>query len=195
MDRNSEWSYPEPRKGLAGQWDKFVGPGATFAEQIISLVPSVLAALSITYYSYVSGLGWSFVQYIVAALIAFDIVGGVTTNATSSAKRWYHRSGQTAVKHLGFIAIHILQIFLVSWLFRSLDISYIVVVYLYLIFSSCVVLTVPLRIQRSVALLFVCIAILMSEYLFSSTPGFEWFIPFLFIKLLISHLTTEEPYV
>ncbi|MFZ0613588.1 MAG: hypothetical protein WAM73_15220 [Desulfobacterales bacterium] len=54
-------------------------------------------------------------------MLAFDIVGGVTTNATSSAKRWYHRSGQTALNHMGFIALHLLHIFLVAWLFRKLD--------------------------------------------------------------------------
>ncbi|NES80973.1 MAG: hypothetical protein F6K10_05960 [Moorea sp. SIO2B7] len=195
MNKKSDWSYPEPRTGLFGQWDKFVGPGATLTEQMISLVPAVFAALCITYYSYVSNLGWSLMQHIVAAIIAFDIVGGITTNATSSAKRWYHRSGQTAINHLGFVSIHILQIFLVSWLFRNLDIPYIIGVYLYLLFAASGILYVPLRIQRSVALLLVCGAILISEYVYSPTPGFEWFIPLLFIKLLVSHLTMEEPYM
>jgi hypothetical protein len=68
-------------------------------------------------------------------------------------------------------------------------------VYFYLLISALSVLIVPLRIQRSVALLFVCGAIVLSVYALSPTPGFEWFIPFLFIKLLVSHLTKEEPYV
>ena len=129
MSIKSDWNYPEPRKGISGQWDKFVGPGSTLSEQIVALLPAILAAFAIIYYSYVSNLEWSLIQYIIAALLAFDIIGGVATNATSSAKRWYHRNGQTAPKHLAFVAIHILQIFLVSWLFRNLDIPYIAVVF------------------------------------------------------------------
>jgi len=195
MERKSDWNYPEPRKGLPGQWDKFIGPGATRAEQAIALVPAIVAAFAITWYAYAYDLGWNSVQYIVAALLALDMIGGVMTNATSSAKRWYHRSNQTALHHLGFVAIHVLQIFLVAWLFRDLDMTYIVIVYSYLIVSAATVLFVPLRLQRSTALLFVCGAILMSEYVFVPTPGLEWFIPILFVKLLLSHLTVEEPYI
>ena len=191
----SNWNYPQPRTGIAGQWDKFIGPGATRSEQILSLVPSILAAVAISYYAYRNQLGWNLVLYIVAALLAFDIVGGVITNATSSAKRWYHREGQGFVQHFGFVAVHAFQIFLVAWLFRGFDMTFFGVIYLYLLFSALMTLTVPLYIQRSVALLFVCGAIILSTYVLSPTAGFEWFIPFLFIKLLVSHLTKEEPYV
>ncbi len=191
----SNWSYLELRKGIAGSWDKFVGPGATGVEQLLSLVPATVAALAVSYYAYIQQLSWSPTQYIVAALLAFDVVGGVTTNATSSAKRWYHREGQGFAQHFGFIAMHAAQIFLVAWLFRGLDMVYFGSVYFYLLISALSVLIVPLRIQRSVALLFVCGAIVVSVYALSPTPGFEWFIPFLFIKLLVSHLTKEEPYV
>lgn len=191
----TSWRYPAPRPGLAGYWDKFVGPGATRAEQLLSLVPASLAALAISYYAYRNQLGWNVTQVIVAALLAFDIVGGVTTNATASAKRWYHREGQGFVQHFGFVAVHAFQIFLVAWLFRGFDMTFFGVAYLYLLFSALVTLTVPLYIQRSVALLFVCGAIVLSAYVLLPTAGFEWFIPFLFIKLLVSHLLKEEPYV
>lgn len=191
----SNWHYPQPRPGLAGQWDKFVGPGATRAEQILSLVPSILAATALVFYAYHYQLGWNLGQYIVAAVLAFDVVGGVTTNATSSAKRWYHRDGQGFTQHFGFVAIHAIQIFLVAWLFRNFDLIYFGLVYGYLLISALITLTVPLYIQRSVALLLVCGAIVLSRYALWPTPGFEWFIPFLFIKLLVSHLTREEPYM
>lgn len=191
----SNWNYPQPRPGIAGQWDKFVGPGATRSEQILSLVPSTLAAVVISYYAYRYQLGWNLVEYIVTTLLAFDIVGGVITNATSSAKRWYHRQGQGFVQHFGFVAVHAFQIFLVAWLFRGFDMAFFGLVYGYLLFSALMTLVVPMYIQRSVALLCVCGAIILSTYVLSPTAGFEWFIPFLFIKLLVSHLTREEPYM
>lgn len=189
------WSYPACRPGLAGQWDKFVGPGATKAEVLLSLGSATIAALLIVTYAYVYQLGWDLAQYSMAALLAFDIIGGIITNATSSAKRWYHREGQTFSQHFGFVALHAVQIFLVAWLFRGVDMVFFGVVYLYLLVSALGVLMVPLRMQRSIALLFVCGAIMLSIYMLSPTAGFEWFIPCLFIKLLVSHLTREEPYV
>ncbi len=191
----SNWSYPQPRSGIAGYWDKFVGPGATGVEQLLSLMPATVAALAVSYYAYSIQLGWNLIQYIVAALLAFDITGGVTTNATSSAKRWYHRDGQGFAQQFGFVAVHALHIFLVAWLFRGMDVVFFGAVYAYLLVSALITLSVPLYVQRSVALLLVCGAILLSIYVLSPTEGFEWFIPFLFIKLLVSHLTREEPYV
>jgi hypothetical protein len=189
------WKYPEPRSGITGQWDKFVGPGATTPETVLTLVPSFLALFAIIFYAYFNQLGWDTIQYVVAALIAFDFTGGITANATSSAKRWYHRKGQSFKQHFGFVAAHAFQIFLVAWMFRGLDIIFFLVVYIYLLLAAFVVLKVPLRIQRSIALLFVSGAIVLSIYILSPTPGFEWFIPFLFLKILVSHLTTEEPYI
>ncbi len=195
MKRESNWEYPEPREGIAGQWDKFIGPGATAGEQLIALIPASLAALAIVVYAFVKDFNWTIFQYSIAFLLTFDMIGGVLTNATSAAKRWYHREGETRAKHLGFIAIHIFQIVLVSWLFRDFDLQYIIGVFLYLMLSAAIVTQVPLRIQRSAALLLVCGSIVLSLYIYSPTSGFEWFIPVLFIKLLVSHLTIEEPYV
>ena len=195
MPVSSDWMYPEPRKGLRGLWDSFIGPGATPAEQGIALGPALVAAAALPAYAAVQGLSWSVLQYLVAALLAFDVMGGVVTNATASAKRWYHRSGQTARHHLSFVAIHVVQIGLVAWLFRDFDLGYGAGVYGALMASAWIVLRVPRRVQRSVALLLVCVFLILSAYVFTPTPGFEWFIPALFLKLLVSHLTVEEPYV
>ena len=122
-------------------------------------------------------------------------MGGVTANATSSAKRWYHRSGQSPLQHFKFVVLHFLQIFLIGWLFADLDWVFIVIVYGALLAAAAIVLLVPRRIQRSVALLLTCLAVVLQLYVLSPIPGFEWFVPVLFIKILISHLIYEEPFV
>ena len=190
----TSWRYPPPRPGLVGEWDRFIGPGATKTEQLLSLIPAILGAIAISVYAYVYQLGWTPIQYTVAILLVINIIGGIITNATSSAKRWYHRPTQGAAQHIGFVAMHIIQIFLVAWSFRGMDLVFLSVVYFLLLISAIITLAVPLYIQRSVALLLVCGATFLSLYILSPTPGFEWFIPFLFIKLLVSHVTREEPY-
>jgi len=192
---NTLWSPPKPRSGLAGEWDKFVGPGQTQAEFRLKLIPSLLAGLAVPLYSLHAGLSWTTVQLIMAGVIAFDLVGGVMTNATSTAKRWYHRPGQGWIQHLEFVSVHALHIFLVAWLFRGGDWTYFLVYYAYLLTASVIITCVHLYLQRPVALLLFVGVLLMNTYVFIPSPGLEWFVPVFFMKLLVSHLIKEMPFL
>ncbi len=184
----------EPRRGFLGEWDKFVGPGQTRAEFWLVIIPSVLAAFALTAYARWKGLPWNVWQYIVAALLALDLMGGVIANATSAAKRWYHRDGQGWRQHIRFVAVHATQLFLVAWLFRSMDWAYFLVFYGYLLTASLIIEFVPLYLQRPVALLLVVGAVLLEDYGFPAAPGMEWFVAVFFLKLLVSHLVKEIPH-
>ena len=189
------WQPPEPRSGLIGQWDKFIGPGASQAEIWLQLVPAVLAGISIIFYANSKGLEWSIPQYIIAAIVALDMVGGAITNATNTAKRWYHREGQGFKQHFSFIVIHGGQIVLVAWFFYpDIWLQYFLILYGYLLATSLVILLVPLYLQRAVAILCYGGAILISSYVLIPIPGLEWFVPIFFLKLLVSHLLREAPF-
>jgi hypothetical protein len=192
--RNIDWIPPEPRAGLKGGWDKFVGPGATRAEFWLMWVAAISAGIALPVIAITWDFGWSTGKLIVAGLIACDMAGGVITNATSSAKRWYHRPGQGFKKEFGFVAIHCIQIFLVAWLFGCMDWEFFGVIYGYLLVSTLVILLMPLYLQRPVAMLMICGAILLNWYVVTAPHGFEWFVPVLFLKLEISHLLTEAPF-
>jgi hypothetical protein len=56
--------------------------------------------------------------------LAFDTAGGIITTATSSARRWYHRSGQGFKQHFAFVSIHLLHLALVSWLYLAFDVAW-----------------------------------------------------------------------
>jgi hypothetical protein len=188
------WSPPPPRKGLAGEWDKFIGPGATTAEIWLQMGAALFGGLGVVLYAALQGLDWNTWQYIVAAILAFDLCGGVVTNATSTAKRWYHRSEQDFARHMLFIAVHAVQIFLVAWLFRGLDWLYFAVIYGYLLVSAALVLRSPLYLHRPLAMLFWLGSLVPSFYIFAPTAGLGWFGPVLFLKLLVSHLLKEAPF-
>ncbi len=170
------WEPPETRGGVAGALDRLIGPGATPAELWLVLLCAVLTALILPIHAVVyEDAAWGAVQVLLAGLLAFDLAGGVTANATSSAKRWYHRSGQGLAQHLGFVLIHGVQIFLVAWLFRSMDWPFFAAVYGYLIAASVVILASPLYLQRPVAMSLLWGTLLL-------------------LKLLVSHLLKEAPY-
>jgi hypothetical protein len=188
-----DWQYPEPRKGLAGSYDKFVGPGITTAENLLGLFAALAAAVAMLCYALFANLGWSVWQIAIAVFVAFDIAGGIFTNASSSAKRWYHRATQTTKHHLIFVAVH-LHPLIIAWQYRSMDWLYFVVVYAYLLMAATTILLIPLYLRRPVAMALFFIGVLIGLYAFSPTPGWEWFIPGLYLKLLICHLLHEEPY-
>ncbi len=185
-----DWNYPEPRNGF----DKFFGPGATKAELIVQFTLAGLFAVGVVSYAFFAKLGWTWWQYLVGFLIAADIAGGITTNATSSAKRWYHREGQTFKQHFGFVLLHLLQIVIISWVFMGFNLRYILISYGFLVIGALVILLTKHYLQRMVALFIAALGIVLAFYVLDAPPGVEWFAPMLFIKILVSHLLKEEPY-
>jgi len=80
------WDLPAFRPGFWGIIDKFIGPGATTAEKNIQLFLPFLFSAGVVAIGLYSEFNWSVVQYVIIALLAGDMVGGVVTNATSAAK-------------------------------------------------------------------------------------------------------------
>ena len=188
-----QWEYPEPRSGLPGEWDRFIGPGATRAENWLIIASAFLAAGFVLIYDFLGPQRPTALQIVLSTLIAFDLGGGVAANATRAAKRWYHRPGQGRRQHMAFTLVHILYIFLVAWLFRSMDWVYFACFSVFLGAAAWLILSAPLYLQRALTLVFCGLAVMFNVFPLP-TPGLEWFIPILFIKLLAGHVLREEPY-
>ncbi|GAB4522429.1 MAG: hypothetical protein OHK0046_34940 [Anaerolineae bacterium] len=190
----SNWMYPEPRPGLDGMLDRFIGPGASPAEIALMVGTALGGGVLMVGYALVNDLGWSFLQIVIAALLAFDLAGGVVTNATAAAKRWYHREGQGFRQHFGFVAVHALHVLLMVLFFAPGDWGFFVVVYGYLLAAALIILTVPRHVQRPVAFTALMAGFLINAYIVNAPAGWEWFVPVFYLKLLVSHLLHEEPY-
>ncbi|WP_420643328.1 hypothetical protein [Candidatus Leptofilum sp.] len=190
------WTPPEPRDGLAGMWDKFIGPRATDAELWLQLIGGLglTAVLTLTNFDQRTELDWSTAQWSIFLLFAFDLSGGIITNATATAKRWYHRQGQRFMDHFGFVAIHGIHLAVVAWLFRGGDWLYFGIYYGYLLLATAVLLRTELYLKRPLTLLLYSSALLINSSSILATPGFGWFIPFFFLKLLVAHLLPEAPF-
>lgn len=187
-------SSPAPRSGWKGLLDRLIGPGATPAELSLQFVPSLGAAIAAPLYASTLLIDWSLWQLGIIAILGFDLVGGVLTNATAAAKRWYHRPGQGWLQHMGFVGVHLVHVGLVALLFRGGDGLFFAGVSGYLLLAAGLILASPLYLQRPVALGLYGLALLGDLYLFVPTPGLEWFLPLFFLKLLVSHLLKETAY-
>ena len=191
---NSDGKNVSPHGGFGGLVDHLVGPGATKAELVLQFIPALVAMVAAPVYALTLKVQWSQLQLGFMALLAFDLVGGVLTNATSTAKRWYHRPGQGLRQHLAFVSIHLIHVLLVALLFRGGDWGFWFGTSGYLLGASVLILRSPFYLQCPVALGLYGLSLLSNCYLVSPTPGLEWFLPFLFLKILVSHLLPETPY-
>lgn len=186
---------PPPRPGLAGAWDRFVGPGMTEGEQAIVCAASVLGVVVVAWRLWM--LDMSIPQILVGALIGVDVIGGAVCNMTDTTKRWYHRAGRTFGDHFSFTLPHLLHIALVAWMFRSgatggFDLTYLLVLGGWLLVSVAVVLKTPGLLKSPMAATLYLVALGLSLYALGPTFGLEWFVPVLFIKLLIGHALPLE---
>ncbi|MBI4614350.1 MAG: hypothetical protein HY720_12125 [Planctomycetes bacterium] len=188
-----DWSCPPPRKGLAGALDRFVGPGATRAEILLQFGVAFAAGVAVLALAPLAGLDWPWWRLAVAALLAFDLAGGVATNSTSSAKRWVHTKFASPAKRLALAATHV-HPFLVAWLFRSGDWPYGAACCLFVLAAEALILATPLYLQRPVAFVLAAVAIAGERMLFEPAAGLSWFAPLFFLKTVVSIPLREEPY-
>jgi len=141
-----------PRSGLAGSWDRLIGPGATPAENTLIVISCIIGALGVALRLW--SHGFDSLHVAVGSILGFDIIGGAVCNATDTTKRWYHRPEATWVQHIAFIFPHLFHVAIVSWLFRDptrFDWNYFGSISSYLLFSAVIVLAIPSYLKRPVA--------------------------------------------
>ena len=181
-------SIATPRPGLIGSWDRFVGPGMSKGENALLLGSTFVGGALVALHLSTLGLAWPLV--LLGALIGADVIGGAVCNMTETTKRWYHRPEQRPRDHLGFIALHITHVVIVAWAFRGegFDAIFAAAIGGWLLASALLVLYAPVALRSPLATTLLAVALGLSLYALGPTPGLEWFVPLLFIKLLIGHV-------
>ena len=145
---------PAPRSGLAGSWDRFVGPGMGWQENALVIGAGSLGA-ALTAWT-LADQGASILLVLLGAVIALDVIGGAVCMATQTTKRWYHRPGVTTARQAAFVCLHLLHIGIVAWAFRGagFDLAYAAAVSACLVTAMAAVLATPRRLKLPVAVTF-----------------------------------------
>lgn len=181
---------PNPRVGLLGLWDRLIGPGASLAENTLILVGSVLGGVLAVLFLVPHNSSTALL--IVGGLLGLDLIGGAVANATNTTKQWYHRPSVGVRQHLAFISLHLTHIAVLAWFFRGGDVQFFMLFSFTLLTATGVVFAVPIYLKRPVAAGLYLSAILLGLYAVTPTTGLEWFVPALFLKLLVGHLVPER---
>ncbi|WP_299891666.1 hypothetical protein [uncultured Ruegeria sp.] len=188
------WTY-------SGGIDPLCGTGATVAERILaygmaSIFTGIILAADQARNVPVAE-GW---KIALLAFFAFDIAGGAVANMLNSCKRFYHTdlqpgeglSARLAKNPMLFTAIHVHPVIIAYFLNGNLLNA--AIWYALLLVSVTTVLLMPLYLRRASATGLTVLALLGDQLLLPLGDGLEWFIPCLFMKMVLGHAVQEEPY-
>ncbi|WP_433544178.1 hypothetical protein ACQPZG_03025 (plasmid) [Streptomyces sp. CA-294286] len=190
------WDVPPTPPGLVGRVERFMGPGTSPAEWAVGG-----AGLVVCGFLLVAGTagsadwrGWSGLQCTVVVLVGLDLVGGVLTNATHAAKRWYHRPGPGRRRaRLLFVTAHLGHLLAVGLIVLSGDWRWTLTHAGLLLAGAVVVEFTPLHLKRPVAMGVLMAAVLVDLFWLDAPAALGWFAPLFFLKLLVCHLVPEAP--
>ncbi len=177
-----------PRAGPLGVWDQVAGPGADPLET--GLVVGALIAgpgLAVAW-ARAAGAEWAWWQWLVVALLACELVGGLASNAMAPAKRWRHRSTQGHRAHFTFCALHIHPLVLALATPDALSLRDGLLVYGLLLAGAGLIIASPPRLKGAVALLFSAAAIVACGLWIPIASPAGWMPAVLYLNLLAGYL-------
>lgn len=189
-----DWTVP------SSDLDAVFGDGATRMEKVLPNITALAAIAVLLWYAATTpGLEWGWWRYVVAAVLVYDLVGGVVTNGLNSAKRFQHadriavtrRSASFVRNHTLFTAAHV-QPVVIAAVFPGASIWWGVFWYAVTLGVVVLVLRIPLYLRRPVALMFVALASMVATVLVGP-PGFAW-LPAVLVAKLGLGAVREEPY-
>ena len=192
-----EWGVPS---GARANW--LIGAGATRAEQAVISAGSLVGVLVVAVMLFRDEPGgWSWWQYLIAALLAWDLFGGAVSNAANSTKRQYYGPdfaraggvGRIVRAPIVFTSLHIYP-FLIVALFPGGSWVWATTMYATAVAGATIVdQLIPRYLQRPVAMLIFSSALLLPLFL-NAPPGWAWFPVVYLAKLILAHAVREEPY-
>jgi hypothetical protein len=171
------------------------GPPRTRGETIVCLSGSALVMALLAVYIGHEG-GWqdrSMLQIVVLALIIFDLIFGMFTISTTTAKAWYHRAGAKARRfRLIFVLGHLPYLAACAALFDTGWTWAIANTGLLLAFAIAVDFA-PADLKRIVAIGLTSTAGLVNLIWMPLPSSLAWLPVLLFVKILACFLLNEAP--
>ncbi|MBB4680943.1 hypothetical protein [Crossiella cryophila] len=125
-------------------------------------------------------------------VLAVDLVGGVLTNATTAAKRWYHRDPRPAAR-VRFVALHLVHLALFGLLVLDRDWGWALGNAVVLLVGTVLIECSPVPARRVVAMAAFLVAVLVNLVWLPIPLVLVWVPVFFQLKLLVCHLVPEVP--
>ncbi|NIJ12472.1 hypothetical protein FHU38_002816 [Saccharomonospora amisosensis] len=192
-----DWRIPATPRGVSGALRRFLGPGRTRSENVAEVAGQLVGMSLLSAYLATTG-GWSErspLQLAVLAVMVFDLVGGVLTNATNPAKRWYHRPGHGSGRRLLFVASHLLYLVAIPLVLHAGGWTWFAVNAALLLSAAVLIEALPVELKRVSAVGLYLVAVLVNLTWLPLPESLAWFGFLFYLKLLVCFLVPEAPMV
>ncbi len=179
--------------------DPVYGTGATLAEKNLARLTGLAGAVAVpAFVALTQPEAWAWWQYAVAAILAFDLVGGVVANGLGAAKREHARPDapgdgillRLVRRPVAFTALHV-QPIAVALLFPGASWWWGVAWYTVVLVAVVVVRRVPVTLARPVALA-AAAAVTLAAPLVAAPVGFAWLPVVMALKLVVAHAVPSD---
>ena len=177
-----------PRAGPLGIWDQVAGPGADPLETGLVLGALIAGPGLAVAWARAAGADWAWWQWLVVALVACELVGGLASNAMAPAKRWRHRPSRGPRSHFTFCALHIHPLVLALATPDALPLRDGLLVYGLLLAGAGLIIASPTRLKSAVALLFSAAAVVACGLWIPIASPEGWLPAVLYLNLLAGYL-------
>jgi hypothetical protein len=171
-----------------------VGPDASTWEMVLVAAGALIVPFGVLIFWFLEAPLWEWWQILVLLLLSADLGGGAIANLLRPCKDFYHQPLTSKAKWwekllknpLFFSALHIYPI-LVWWIFPDVSIISGVLWYFQILIATLLMNEIPKRLKRPVAGLIVVVVFVLNAYIIAYPAGFGWFIPLVFMKLILGH--------
>lgn len=194
-DTHIDWTASTERR------DAVYGAGATRAERGLAAGTGVVGTvLALGWAFWGVGVEWRWWQWLLAAVVAFDVLGGVVANSLNSAKRAHFGppppdpslGERLARRPVLFAAVHV-QPWIVVLAFAPALWWWGVLWHVGVLVAVVVAVNAPLYLRRPTAAALVVLAVLVAMMV-EPPNGWAWLPAAMAFKLVLAHAVREEPY-
>lgn len=168
-----------------------MGPGKSRVELRTELAGSLVCMALLGWHLLAAPIQAGWAQWVVTVFIGLDLVGGVMTNATNAAKRWYH--SKPSRSRLSFVAAHIAYLAAMAFVVLDAAWGWFLLNTALLLAGALLIEAVKLEAKRPAAMGAYMAAVLINLTVLPLPDGLEWFTTLFFLKLLVCYLVPEAP--
>ena len=181
-------SPSDPRPGLPGLIDRYLGPDATTLDGlrvgIAALGGLLLGLLTVPAPP---------AERLLLALLTAELCAGLMAALNHAGKSWIHRPARRLPRLLLFVALQTIPMALFIWLFRGQDLALLGNAVALLFLGGAAVLITPSAWQRAIGLLLLLGVLFALQHFHSQAPAAAWFLPLVYTRTFLAHLPSPRP--
>ncbi|MCC5888861.1 MAG: hypothetical protein JJT88_20670 [Gammaproteobacteria bacterium] len=178
----------EPRPGLPGLLDRYLGPDATASDGLRVAVAG-LGGLLLGLLTVPAPLA----ERVLLALLTAELCAGLMAALNHAGKAWIHRPTRRLPRLLLFVALQTIPLTLFIWLFRGQDLALLASTVALLFAGSAAVMLAPAAWQRAVGLVALLGVLFALQHFHTQAPAGAWFLPLAYARTFLAHLPAPRP--